>query len=47
MCNGLFECIISKMFTLEDISATSAEQYSLIFNKAIKDIPILFTVFCV
>lgn len=43
-CNGLFECIVSKLFTLEDISATSAEQYSSIFNKIIKDIPTLFPV---
>ncbi|VVC39253.1 Hypothetical protein CINCED_3A022987 [Cinara cedri] len=41
-CNGLFECIVSKIFTLEDISATSAEQYSSIFNKIVKDIPTLF-----
>lgn len=45
-CNGLFGCIVSKIFALEDISATSAEQYSLIFNKIIKDIPTLFPVFC-
>lgn len=41
-CNGLFECLVNKLFTLEDISATSAEQYSSIFNKIIKDIPTLF-----
>ncbi|XP_050537251.1 centromere/kinetochore protein zw10 homolog isoform X2 [Daktulosphaira vitifoliae] len=41
-CNGLFECIINEMFTLLDISATSAEQYSSIFTKIIKDIPNLF-----
>ncbi|XP_050436177.1 centromere/kinetochore protein zw10 homolog [Adelges cooleyi] len=41
-CNGLFECIISMMFKLQDISATSAGQYSNIFNKIIKDVPILF-----
>ncbi|CAI6360807.1 unnamed protein product [Macrosiphum euphorbiae] len=41
-CNGLFECVVNKLFTLEDISATSAEQYSSIFNKIIKDIPSFF-----
>ncbi|XP_025192205.1 centromere/kinetochore protein zw10 homolog [Melanaphis sacchari] len=41
-CNGLFECLVNKIFTLEDISATSAEQYSSIFNNIIKYIPTLF-----
>lgn len=45
-CNGFFECIINKLFSLKDISVTSSEQlYSSILNKIIKDIPTLFPVY--
>lgn len=45
-CNGFFEITVKKLLTLEDISATSAEQYSSIFKKILNDIPTLFPVFC-